>query len=505
MNFFPPHLIDFYKSGHIYQMPDKTTLQFNNFTCRGSRLPDVKHSVFFGLQGFMLEYLVHQWNTNFFNVSKDKCLAKYQRRMDKALGVGSVKTDHIADLHDYQRLPLTILALPEGSLVPLRVPSMVYYNSQPDFSWLVGYIETILSTCVWGMINSATIAFQYRKKLQKWAKETGGDINSVPWQGHDFSARGMFGPEAAAMSGAAHLLSFTGTDTVWALDYIEQYYYPSENLFLGGSVPATEHSVMCMGGKGDEIETIKRLITKIYPNGIISVVSDTWDLWEVITSFLPKLKKYIMVREGKLVLRPDSGNPVEILCGVEHYIDETDNYCRSDSPRVPVSEPERKGVIELLYDIFGGTTDDKGYKQLDSHIGAIYGDSITLDRAEQICTRLAAKGFSSTNVVLGIGSYTYQYNTRDTLGQAIKATFGIVNGEERELFKDPKTDKGEKKSARGLLAAYGTSGNYKLKEQATWAEVHGCAFEPVFQDGIVKRIQSFDDIRGRLLGMTSMM
>lgn len=157
-----------------------------------------------------------------------------------------------------------------------------------------------------------------------------------------------------------------------------------------------------------EFKTFERLLTQ-YPSGILSVVSDTWDLWKVCTEYLPKLKDKILKREGKLVIRPDSGNPVDIICGVgvSHSIN---------------SKSEVKGVIELLWDTFGGTVNGQGYKILDSHIGAIYGDSITLERATQICERLKAKGFASTNIVLEIRSYTYQYNTRDTFGLNEKAS-----------------------------------------------------------------------------------
>lgn len=490
MTLFPPHYIDFYKSGHIYQMPDKVERQFNNYTSRSSRLPGVNHMVFFGLQYFITEYLIRQWNLNFFQLDKTVVVKKYKDRMNKALGEGSVGIEHIEDLHDYGRLPITILALPEGSIVPTKVPCLVYFNSDPRFAWLVGYLETILSTTLWGACNSATIAYEYRKLMIRWAKETGGDLSFVPFQGHDFSMRGMFGLEAACISGAAHLLSFMGTDTVPALDFIEEYYEPGE-LFLGGSVPATEHSVMCMGSKEGEYETIKRLITETYPSGVISVVSDTWDLWHVIQSTLPKLKDEILNRHGTLVIRPDSGDPVDILCGT---------WTPVDHPGAK-TEAHHKGVIELLWDIFGGTINDKGYKQLDSHIGAIYGDSITPDRADRIFRRLEEKGFASTNVVLGIGSYTYQYNTRDTLGQAIKATHGVIDSVPRDLFKDPLTDKGDKKSAKGLLAVFEENGSYVLKEQATWDEVTNCALNPVFIDGHFVAPESFGKIRNRLLGM----
>ena len=224
--------------------------------------------------------------------------------------------------------------------------------------------------------------------------------------------RGLSSLESGILSAMGHLVSFTGTDTIPAI-YAVRDFYGSEGL-IGASVPATEHSVMCMGEKESEIDTFSRLLD-LYPTGILSVVSDTWDLWKVLTDYVPKLKDKILARDGKLVIRPDSGDPVDIICGLPKY-EKTliaGGACFQDTKgqeghgRRVNSEAEAKGVIELLWDVFGGTTvkgaDGNEYKVLDSHIGAIYGDSITLERAKEICERLKAKGFASTNIVLGVG------------------------------------------------------------------------------------------------------
>lgn len=331
--------------------------------------------------------------------------------------------------------------------------------------------------------TSATIAKQYRKVLDRFANETSSMPEFVDWQGHDFSMRGMAGIEASLISASGHLLSFNGTDTIPAIDLLEQYYNAdSDKELIGGSVSATEHSVMCMGTIEDEIGTFKRLICEVYPKGIVSIVSDTWDLWKVLTDYMPKLKSEILKREGKVVIRPDSGDPVDIICG---------------NPKGK-TEQERKGVIELLWDTFGGQTNAKGFKELDPHIGAIYGDSITVSRAIQICERLKAKGFASTNVVLGIGSYTYQYNTRDTFGFAMKATYGEVDGVGREIFKDPITDDGTKKSAKGLMKIEHTSGTYKLIDQATWEQERQGALKEIFRDGKLLIDHTLAEIRERM-------
>jgi nicotinamide phosphoribosyltransferase len=487
---FAPHLTDFYKTGHIAQYPAGTEYVYANFTPRSDKLanvlPDFDHKVvWFGLQAVAQWLLDDLWHETFFSQTKRSVLAKYQRRMNASLGEGVVGTQHIAALHDLGYLPVLIKALPEGSRVDIRVPLYTIVNTHPDFYWVTNYLETQLSAEIWKIITSATTAYEYRRLFDRYAALTGIDSSFVPFQGHDFSMRGMSGVWDATQSGAAHLLSFTGTDTISAIDYLEDYYPDEEGIFIGGSVPATEHSVMCMGGFLGEIDTFRRLIIETYPAGIVSIVSDTWDFWKVITEFTVDLKTEIMGRDGRVVFRPDSGDPVKIIVG---------------DPSAPEGTPAHKGAVECLWEVFGGTVTAKGYKTLDSHVGLIYGDSISLQRAQKILEGLEAKGFSSANIVFGIGSYTYQFATRDTFGTAIKATFGIVNGEPRELFKDPKTDDGTKKSARGLIRVEFEDGRFVMYDrQDAQGESLGL-MEVVFCDGEVKRTDSITSIRRRLLG-----
>ena len=223
-----------------------------------------------------------------------------------------------------------------------------------------------------------------------------------------------------------------------------------------------------------------------YPKGILSVVSDTWDLWKVLTDYLPVLKEEVFSRDGKLVIRPDSGEPVDILCG--------------NKREVGGKTPQEKGVVELLWELFGGTINEQGYKVLNPHIGTIYGDSITTERAEKICERLHQKGFATTNVVLGIGSYTYQYNTRDTFGFAMKATSVVVNGERREIFKDPVTDDGVKKSAKGLVRIDQHNGEYVLTDQVTETEEEKGALQVIYENGRFVNTISLQQVRERING-----
>ena len=491
MKLNPLNCIDFYKADHRRQYPEGTTLVYSNFTPRSDKLSSIPASIydgtvtFFGLQFFIKDFLIDAWKAEFFDRQKAEVVKKYKRRMNTSLGVGAIPVEHIEALHDLGYLPICIKALAEGSRVHTKVPVLVIYNTHPDFFWLTNYLETILSCYLWKPMTSATVAHHYRVLLDRFAAETGADPAFVQFQAHDFSFRGMSGPEDAALSGAGHLCSFVGTDSVPAIDLIEDYYNgDAEKELIGCSVPATEHSVMCMGTMEGEIETFRRLITKLYPAGIVSIVSFTWDFWQVITGFAVELKTEILAREGKVVFRPDSGDPVKIICG---------------DPEAPADTPAFKGAVDCLWDIFGGTTTEKDFKVLDSHVGLIYGDSITLTRAEAILSGLKAKGFASSNVVFGAGSYTYQYATRDTFGFAVKSTYGEVNGVGREIYKDPKTDDGIKKSARGRLKVTNIDGVYCMADrQATIDEPDDC-MRLVFRDGKLLVDDSIAAIRGRLV------
>ena len=480
----PLHLKDFYKVGHVFQYPKDTTLVYSNLTPRKSRVEGVDGVIAFGMQYFVQEYLQRQFKANFFAQDKAFILKKYQRRIDNALGPG-VKIDHLAALFDMGFLPIEVKAVPEGTLVPFRVPILTIKNTIPEFFWLTNMLETLLSNVLWQPMTSATTAFGYRRVFEKYARETGASLDFVKWQGHDFSFRGLPGVEAACLSGAAHLLSFTGTDTIPAIDLLEDYYGADcEKELVGGSVPATEHSVMCMGMKEGEFETFKRLITETYPTGIVSIVSDTWDFWKVLTDYLPKLREVVTGREGKVVIRPDSGDPVAIICG------DPNGY----------TSHQQKGAIRLLYDVFGGTRNSAGYLELDPHVGLIYGDSITPARQVEILERLKWNGFASSNVVLGIGSYTYQYVTRDTFGFAMKATYGeTVSGGAQPIYKDPKTDDGTKKSAYGLLnVKEGYNRELICTENCNWNEEGSGLLQTIFKNGVAHNVQTLGEIRARV-------
>jgi nicotinamide phosphoribosyltransferase len=501
----PLLLTDGYKTGHHQQYPKGTTLVYSNFTPRSNKYAPkgCDQVVSFGQQMVMKQ--IHEaFEKDFFHLPKEHVCGEMKRELSMYLNT-DYDVSHFEALWDLQYLPIEVKAIPEGTLVPIKVPVLTIYNTHPDFYWVTNYLETILSNLLWKPMTSATIAHQYRKVLTKWQEKTDAEKSwFIDWQGHDFSMRGMDSVEAVISSGVAHLTSFMGSDSLPAI-YGARKYYGAEGP-VAGSVNATEHSVMCAGGKEDEVETFRRLL-ETYPTGILSVVSDTWDLWKVCTEHIVTLKDEIMNRDGKLVIRPDSGDPVDILCGLE----------TSMLHEYRFEDPQYKGVIELLWDVFGGTVNEQGYKVLDPHIGAIYGDSITIDRADEICARLEAKGFASTNVVLGIGSFTYQYNTRDTFGFAMKATYvevteldGLSNIPDkdgilgfktvgREIFKDPITDDGTKKSATGLLCvATDNEGKLVLADKVSWDGEANGKLQTIYKDGKFSNVTDLETIRKRL-------
>lgn len=479
-------LCDFYKVCHKDLYPKGTELIYSTWTPRASRVDGVTEVVAFGFQAF-LSKLNDIFQQDFFSRPKEEVVAEYARTLKFTLGVTNPDTSHIEALHDLGYLPLEVKALPEGTLVPIRVPMLTIQNTKPEFFWLTNYIETLASCELWQASTSATLAYEYKKLLDKYSLETVGNTDFVQFQGHDFSMRGMSSLESAISSGMGHLLSFAGTDTIPAINAAEHYYGANiEKELVGTSIPATEHSIQCT--YGDDMKYLETMITERHPSGFVSIVSDGYDFWDVIGRVLPALKDKIMARSGgpigdRVVIRPDSGDPVLIVCGDPNG----------------KTELERKGAVEALWDIFGGTVSAQGYKVLDSHIGLIYGDAITLKRCTEICEKLKAKGFASINAVYGIGSFTYQYNTRDTFGFALKSTLAVIAGDEKLIFKDPKTDDGIKKSLKGAVGVVGLKAvDGLLLEQANNLENN--QLQTIYKDGVLTNSVTFAEVRNRLAG-----
>lgn len=527
----PLLLSDSYKQSHHFLYPSGIEYVYSNTTARRSRVEGSNEIVVFGTQYFVEEYLVKHWNENFFSKPIEQVLADYHRVIDNHLGPDVIDDEKIKYLHTLGYLPIRLKALPEGTLCPVGVPHMTIVNTDPKCAWLTNFLETISQTVTWLPITSATTAFRFRKMLDAYASETSDCPDFVQWQGHDFSMRGMSSNESCCVSGAAHALSFTGSDVIPAIPFLEKYYGAdiTKELIIA-SVMATEHSIQCAyfeEENGHEDEYIQAMLD-IKKEGIISIVCDGYDYWKMISHNLPKFKDRIMSRNGKVVVRPDTGDPVKIVTGyfvkevdktlaeVRLYTDAMSGYMKiwtdgsydcvktSDGHYVDqyhelLTEEEVKGSIQVLYENFGGTVNSKGYIELDSHIGLIYGDSITYERCKQICERLKRKGFASTNVVYGIGSYTYQYVTRDTYSLACKATWVQINGRPKDIFKDPKTGDGMKKSAKGLLAVQKENGILVLKDRCSPQEEQSGELKIVFENGKVLVKECFSVIKSRLL------
>lgn len=534
---FAPTVADGYKMGHGPLYPFGTNFAYGNGTPRSDRLfkGSKSQSMFwdskvtwFGIQAVMRE--VHGlWDSTFFKKDKNSVIRRYKRRMDKYLGEGMVDIEAMSRLHGLGYLPITVLSIPEGSRLNMNVPGYVIYNTIPEFYWVVNYLETIMSSLIWAMVCNATIAYEYRRVLEHFAELTGTPRAFIDVQGHDFALRGINHPQAAAFSNAGHMLFFRGTDTLPVLDFLEDMYGADcEKEFLACSVVATEHAVAtsnilynvakslqeqginitelspqayALAQIDGEKKFIKDIITKKVPKGIVSLVSDSFDFWKIISVVIPALKDVILAREpdenglAKVVVRPDSGDPVEVICGKEIFTEEEIRKIRANGGStagklvevrgelfkvtlerdgydyVPYERSvEERGAVEILWDTFGGTYTEEGYKMLHERIGLIYGDSITVERTQEIMRRLMKKGFASGNWVLGIGSYTYQHNTRDTFGFAVKATAIQVEDLFVELFKAPKTE-GEtnKKSAKGFLKVVkDAEGNFVLEQNQTF-------------------------------------
>jgi len=484
-NINPLLLLDYYKTTHNEQYPNGITKIVSYYTPRMSRISDEDKLVMFGLQAFIKEYLIGAFNENFFCKPKNEVLAEYKRVIDHTLGKGIVNYEKLEKLHDLGYLPIEIKAVDEGERVPIKVPMFEIANTHPDFAWLVNTLETALSCSLWHTQVSANVGYHYRQIVNKFF-----DIsvdNNVPRSRAlgDFSMRGQESCESAIKSSAGFCLSFVNTATVPTILFLEDYYNCNcEKEPVAFGAISTEHSVMNSNYAvdGDEISMVKRLLCDIYPANGFSMVSDSYDYWNMVDNIIPACKEDILKHGGYIGIRGDSGDPVDITTE----------------------------TVKRLWSTFGGSANDKGYKVLDSHIKVIYGDSITPQRAENIYKILVENGFACNNVLLGVGSFSMQCleqdgewkpYTRDTFGIAIKATYCEVNGKPIQIFKDPKTDTGNfKKSQRGMCVVYrDENGELNYKDGYETGTIHSFDGEnllkSVFRDGKMVKEQTLQKIR----------
>lgn len=497
-NINPMLLTDGYKLDHRRQYPSNTTLIYSNFTPRKSREP-TDRIVLFGLQYLCKEYFIKQMKENFFERPLQEVLDEYRECLDSYFGPNTITLDHIEALHNLGYLPLHIKAIPEGESVPQNTPVLTIHNTKPEFFWLTNYFETLISNVLWMPCTSATTSRLTYQMMVDYANETCDNNDHLPFQSHDFSMRGHGSVESSLVSTAGHLLYFLGSDTFPVTKWIKQYY--STDQLVACSVPATEHSVMCVNSEyverevkspdGDFIEVeatdlpaVERVLD-LYPTGIVSIVADSFDYFRLLTEYLPKLKDKIEAREGKVVIRPDSGHPNLIVNGDPNSSD----------------IKEQKGSLDLLGEVFGCTLNKKGYKVLNPKIGLIYGDGCNLKMQTEILDTMKLTDWASSNIVFGTGSFAYQYVTRDTHGFAMKATYAELEVEgahgkgtySKNIFKDPATDKNKlKKSHKGLLHL---SEEDILAQEVSWPTAHTGRLQDVFVDGVLVRDYEFEDVR----------
>lgn len=484
-NINPMLLIDFYKAVHAEMLPAKITKSVSYFTSRMSRVRMWNKVVMFGLQGFVKTYLIDYFNERFFERPIDEVISEYERIMDASLGKGVYGLQKIKDLHTLGYLPIEIWALPEGTKVPMHVPMFCITNTHDDFAWLPQALESLISAEAWHPMLAATVGATYRDIVNKFYDETCDDSVSRNKALGSFDFRGEECTDSAIKAAAGWCLSFVNTATVPVIPYLEKLYNcdcTKESVAFGS--PSTEHAVMCSNYAvdGDEITLLKRLLTEIYPDTSFSAVLDSYDYWNVIDNVLPQIKPEIMTHNGCMLMRGDSGDCIEVVT---------------------------KTVFKL-WDEFGGTINSKGYKVLDPHVKAIYGDSITIQRCERIYEILKDNGFAASNVALGVGSFSFQCVeedgilkpfTRDTFSSCIKATYCEIDHKPYPIFKNPK-EGGFKKSQKGCCLVYkDDSGELCYKDEYTWKEA-SCnskqELKAIFRNSELLIDDSLANIRNRL-------
>lgn len=484
-NINPMLLIDFYKAVHAEMLPTKITKSVSYFTPRMSRVRMWNKVVMFGLQGFVKTYLIDYFNERFFERPIDEVISEYERIMDASLGKGVYGLQKIKDLHALGYLPIEIWALPEGTKVPMHVPMFCITNTHDDFAWLPQALESLISAEAWHPMLAATVGATYRGIVNKFYDETCDDSVSRNKALGSFDFRGEECTDSAIKAAAGWCLSFVNTATVPVIPYLEKLYNcdcTKEPVAFGS--PSTEHAVMCSNYAvdGDEITLLKRLLTEIYPDTSFSAVLDSYDYWNVIDNVLPQIKPEIMTHNGCMLMRGDSGDCIEVVT---------------------------KTVFKL-WDEFGGTINSKGYKVLDPHVKAIYGDSITIQRCERIYEILKDNGFAASNVALGVGSFSFQCVeedgilkpfTRDTFSSCIKATYCEIDHKPYPIFKNPK-EGGFKKSQKGCCLVYkNDNGELYYKDEYTWEEA-SCnskqELKAIFRNSELLIDDSLANIRNRL-------
>lgn len=572
----PMLLCDFYKVCHQAQYPKGFTKIVSPYTPRMSRLPDTDHIAQFGCQAFCQEYLIKMFNACFFNRPEEEIVKEYVRVLHHTIGDGAYDETRIRDLHRLGYLPIQVCAVPEGMRTKIGVPQIEISNTHPNFAWLTNAIETLISSYMWHIQIAAEVGYRYRKIVDKWVDRTCDDNVDPRKVLGDFSMRGQQSPESAIKASGAWCLSFDNTATVPAIMWLEDNYNCNcEYDKVAYGAISFEHSTVTSNYAvdGDEETLLKRALTEIYPNNNFSYLTDSYDHDNFVENVIPACSKEILEHNGTILFRGDSGNPIEVMAGLEYidftgddegweeFISDPRDYVREyfDYPKknceiiIKHGDEYVKAIMEIVwsterggwtdndYEIvydrptkvirdytptvndmglvwwldkhFGHTLNSKGYKVLNSHVKAIYGDSITPQRANEIYNRLERKGYAINNVVLGVGSFSFMcleefdYNdevhykpyTRDTFGVAIKATYAEdKDGNPIMVYKQPKA-LAWKKSQKGCCIVSPDGEGYT--DEHTFAEAeearskYNNLLQVVFRNGEMIKTYTLNDAR----------
>lgn len=469
----PLLMIDIYKLGHM-MFYKKGTSKVYSYMCARS-VKKSTHSLFYGLQPYLyiLAQIITQENAD-----------EFFQYFEETLGYKpSAKCVELINGLVGRPLPLHIKAVPEGTYLDNKNVLCTIQSTDDTYFWLGGYFESLLLK-VWYTTCVATLSYKYKQLAVQYTKETSDSDFLLPFLVHDFGYRGVNCEMGAEFGGSAHLVNFMGTDTLVAIKFLKNHYAATG--MIGVSVAATEHSIHMSFGPTlqDAKDYVNNTMDEV-PTGIVSVVLDGYDFFREITQTITDsaIKERILSREGKFVVRPDSGDPLKILCG---------------DPDAEVDSPEYKGTFRILEENFGATVNSKGFKELNPKIGVIYGDAMHYDRYSAVLAKMKDMEFANTNLVIGVGGLLLQQHNRDDLGFAFKATYAEINGEIKELFKDPKTDSG-KRSHKGMLMLYQNedTGKYETADQVTKEDEERGILETVFLNGVITKEYTLDEIRNR--------
>lgn len=544
---FKPSILyysDGYKIGHKKMLAKGTTRLYGTGIPRSTKYcpKGVTKIVSFGQQ-LTVRWLHDEFQENFFKQPLEVA-KKFGEDMSKYLNL-PFDSSHFEELHQLGYLPMQYQSLPEGIETNPNIPHITFINTKKGFGWLTLYLETIISALSWRGQVCATIALSFRRRVTEWVMKTDpSQAYLIPYMCHDFSARGS-SPFDMISIGLGFTTSFGGSDTLIAIPAARYFYDEPEDEVIINSVNASEHSVSTTQIFTVGEQEMLRIWCNDFSKGILSVVSDTFDLWKLVTQYLPILKEGIkrrgeyihletgeeftpfidenyqskyytengeysveyvdnLIKEGKikftpgkLVIRPDSGNPADIVCGYNSL----DSYeLEEKKVNVITNHPSNKGVVELLWDIFGGYINEQGYKVLTS-VGVIYGDSINSERQLDIYKRLDKKKFAVTNCLLGVGSYTLVCQTRDTTGYAIKGAWFEIEDKGFNIYKDPATDDGTKKSLKGFQFVYqDKNGEYQVEGEVSEYKAYSQdnLLKTIYKDGKFYNQTTFKEIRERI-------